>query len=157
MIALWARLRAGDEAPRHYAALIGGQPAPNLMDLHPPRIFQIDGNLGATAGVIEMLLQSHPGCVAAGSPADVEVRLLPALPPAWRDGAVRGLRARGGLTVDITWQAGGLREAVLTADRPVQVVVAWSEGSPLQAQAGPGWGQARVTLEPGGVWRAVAK
>ena len=75
----------------------------SLLDLHPPRIFQIDGNLGGAAAVLEMLLHSYRG----------ELHLLPALPPAWPEGRVSGLRARGGVTVAMAWRAGELVEATL--------------------------------------------
>lgn len=103
IINFWARLGEAEQAYSNVVSLLSHSVKPNLLGDHPP--FQIDGNFGGTAGVVEMLLQSHSG----------EIQFLPALPKAWAGGKVTGLRARGGYEVGMTWQEGRLQEAKLYA------------------------------------------
>ena len=97
----------------------GGGTYPNLLDAHSP--FQIDGNFGGCAGVIEMLMQSEYA-VHEGSPVTT-IELLPALPDNWKDGSVNGIRARGGITVDMTWEDKQVTRLTLTAQQPCTVML----------------------------------
>ncbi len=103
IIHFWARLLDGEKAGENVRLLLANSTLPNLLDNHPP--FQIDGNFGATSGITEMLVQSHEGCL----------RLLPALPPNWPCGSIRGVKARGGYTIDMAWENGILQEADIHA------------------------------------------
>jgi alpha-L-fucosidase 2 len=111
VINFFARLKNGVAAEDNFRQLLRLSTADNLFDMHPP--FQIDGNFGGVSGVTEMLLQSHKGEIGQRI-----VELLPALPPNWKNGSVKGLKARGGFLFDIDWSEGKLSKVRIMAENP---------------------------------------
>jgi alpha-L-fucosidase 2 len=140
-INLWARLHDGEQAYHIYRKLLtyvdgennkgldytnGGGTYPNLFDAHPP--FQIDGNFGGTAGVCEMLMQSS---------TNNEIELLPALPAAWKDGAVSGLCARGGYELSFAWKDSQVTTATIKAKKAGKVTLLYNgQQQTLKLKAG---------------------
>lgn len=116
MINFYARLMDGEEAGKNVRLLLEKNTQSNLFNIH--HLFQIDGNFGGTAGIAEMLLQSHNG----------EIHLLPALPSFWVDGEIRGLCARGGITVNLKWANGMLESVELYSRQKQKVRVRYKEG-----------------------------
>jgi alpha-L-fucosidase 2 len=149
---LWARLLDSENVYQLFSTLLSpGRTYPNMFDAHPP--FQIDGNFGGASGITEALLQSHSG----------EIFLLPALPKAWPQGSIKGLRARGGFEVGMQWQDGTLREASIKAGRggpcrvrsrvPLSVI----SGGKTVATRSPGDALIEFDTAPGVVYQLIRK
>lgn len=116
---LMARLERADDAWEHLIRLIGDFATKSLLDLHPPKIFQIDGNMGGTACVCEMLMQSRRG----------ELKLLPALPKLWRDGSITDFRGQDGICVSLDWKDGRLTKCTINASEPLTLNVIYANKS----------------------------
>lgn len=110
-VCLYARLRRGERAHEMFRQMMKQSTFDSLLDSHPPEIFQIDGNFGAAAGILELLVQSRDGVVD----------LLPALPPAWQNGYLRGVRVRGGAEVELAWERGELKGYTVWSKDPLVV------------------------------------
>lgn len=115
IINFYARLQNGGKAYENIMSLLGKSTLPNLFDTHPP--FQIDGNFGGTSGIAEMLLQSHNGVI----------RLLPALPKEWNTGEIKGLCARGGFVINMSWNNGALKTATVYSVRGGEAKIVYGE------------------------------
>lgn len=114
IINMYARLFRGEEAHENLIQLFQRSTLPNLFDNHPP--FQIDGNFGAIAGMVEMLVQS----------SEERTLLLPALPAAWSSGRVSGIRMVGGAVIDMVWRDGRLTECVVTAEKNIETKLVYN-------------------------------
>jgi alpha-L-fucosidase 2 len=133
-INLWARLRDGARAHRILQFLLGPERTyPNMFDAHPP--FQIDGNFGGTAGIVERLVQQRRA----------SIDLLPALPAAWPAGSITGLRLRGGVGLDLSWRRGALEVARLRSAQPRGLVLRHG-GNTTEVRIEPGQ-TLRLTLQ----------
>ena len=128
MINFFARFKDGEAAYARVQGLLQNCTADNLMDFHPPQLFQIDGNLGGMAGMTEMLVQSH-----LGAPDDRILELLPALPAAWSEGSVKGIKARGNITLDMAWKKGKLTEITLLSPETTAVRMKNPDGNGVTA------------------------